>query len=441
MSHRSLPLLVAAVLALPVHAALSPNLIVGGTFEGSGFNTAPDGANEDLSFLKMQDSPRTVDEVNLNLTPVRAHQFHSGGTIGEGPDAGQTFTDLGRWIGATGGDPSIGFTTFDNPRGVGLTPALQNRSIVTRNGQPNGVIDATAFRWGMAQFVPAPENVASSGTAQLDYDYFFRYWEGNPTAGVYDLGALNDPPQILQVTVWGIMADELPTYADRFEPRHDGYMTPPFSELFDRGFDLLYFGPNFNSQYHDDWLSGSSDPGQSIYGGFTPGMPTDTPDDQVWKRLSDGVDNYAGSAANPVITTDAYDGSFQINQQYDYFYVVARMVVYSESHPYFWLYGGIPTDTMSVAIDNVSLQVPLEASYSQYLCDFNLDGLVNVQDINPFVKALTNQAGYTTDLLGYMALASIPAGDFDLVLMAIDPTQDGSVSPWPINVQDINPFV
>ncbi|MCC7406929.1 MAG: PEP-CTERM sorting domain-containing protein, partial [Phycisphaeraceae bacterium] len=69
------------------------------------------------------------------------------------------------------------------------------------------------------------------------------------------------------------------------------------------------------------------------------------------------------------------------------------------------------------------------------------DGLVNVQDINPFVKALTNSAGYTTDLLGYMALASIPAGDFDLVLMAIDPTQDGSVNPWPINVQDINPFV
>jgi len=438
MSRSLIIILAAGISTTPAWGALSANLLGGGTFQGTGFTPGANGVGENLSALKTDDSPRTQAEINDGTSPVRAWQFHQGGVAAEtagGVTTGQSFTDLGRWIGASQSPP--GFSTFDNPRAVGVVPALQNRTVVTRNGQPNGVMDSVAFRWGMGQFVAAPANVAATGTAQLDYDYFFRYWEGNPTAGSYDMGKLNSTPQILQVAVWGLTADQLPAYAARFEPRHDDFMTPPYPDLFDLGFELLYTGPNFNSQFYDDWLTGSSDPGQSIYGGFTPGMPTDTPDDQVWKRLSDGVDNYAGSAANPVITPNAYDGSFPITKKYDYFYVSARMVVYAEDHVYFWLYGGKPTDTMSVALDNVSLKVPLENIRAAFTAgDMNLDGLVNVQDINPFITALGSEAAYKTYLAGRLTALGIDTGEVNAVYGEVDPNQSGV-----INVQDINTFV
>ncbi|MCC7408620.1 MAG: hypothetical protein IT442_11160 [Phycisphaeraceae bacterium] len=55
--------------------------------------------------------------------------------------------------------------------------------------------------------------------------------------------------------------------------------------------------------------------------------------------------------------------------------------------------------------------------------DFNGDGEVNVQDINPFVVALTDEAGF---------FATHP----EISLAAVDLNADGH-----INVQDINPFV
>lgn len=58
-----------------------------------------------------------------------------------------------------------------------------------------------------------------------------------------------------------------------------------------------------------------------------------------------------------------------------------------------------------------------------YPGDFNADGVINTQDINPFVLALTNPAGYA---------ATYPHVD----PLLVDPNQDGT-----INTEDINPWI
>lgn len=64
-----------------------------------------------------------------------------------------------------------------------------------------------------------------------------------------------------------------------------------------------------------------------------------------------------GMAWHTLSTTHPVETTFNIDTPYDYYYVSAWLCVYSEPHPYFWLYGGIATDRMAVAIDNVSLRV------------------------------------------------------------------------------------
>ncbi|MCC7409898.1 MAG: hypothetical protein IT442_17660 [Phycisphaeraceae bacterium] len=68
--------------------------------------------------------------------------------------------------------------------------------------------------------------------------------------------------------------------------------------------------------------------------------------------------------------------------------------------------------------------------------DFNIDGSVNVQDINPFVAAMSGEEGYRGYLTGRMSTLGIDAGELELILRFVDPSGDGL-----INVQDINPFV
>ena len=65
----------------------------------------------------------------------------------------------------------------------------------------------------------------------------------------------------------------------------------------------------------------------------------------------------------------------------------------------------------------------LTATGALTLGDLNCDGVVTVSDIGPFVMALTNPAGYTTQF---------PSCD----MMNADLNADGSVS-----VSDIGPFV
>ncbi|MCC7408854.1 MAG: PEP-CTERM sorting domain-containing protein, partial [Phycisphaeraceae bacterium] len=249
------------------------------------------------------------------------------------------------------------------------------------------------------QIMQAPAGHVA-GPATIDFDYWFNQWEVE----------VADADSIFHVWIGGLNAADLPEWQDRASPLWGGN---PVADADWSNLNAIWDSPDWNTW---GWTGIGSDKEDIGSQGLQ------------WHNLS--VDN-------------AGVGSFNIDTTYDYYYISTWLTTYSEPHAYFWLYGGKPTDQMAVAIDNVDFRVTLAGApdYSQYLCDFNLDGLVNVQDINPFVKALTNSAGYTTDLLGYMAANSIPAGDFDLVLMAIDPTQDGSVSPWPINVQDINPFV
>ncbi|MCC7409899.1 MAG: hypothetical protein IT442_17665 [Phycisphaeraceae bacterium] len=68
--------------------------------------------------------------------------------------------------------------------------------------------------------------------------------------------------------------------------------------------------------------------------------------------------------------------------------------------------------------------------------DFNLDGLVNVQDINPFVSALGGGLAYGWYVQDRLAELGLDVDLAGAVLAMVDPNGDGD-----FNVQDINPFV
>ncbi|MCC7407239.1 MAG: hypothetical protein IT442_04155 [Phycisphaeraceae bacterium] len=69
-------------------------------------------------------------------------------------------------------------------------------------------------------------------------------------------------------------------------------------------------------------------------------------------------------------------------------------------------------------------------------CDLNLDGQVNIQDINPFVSAMTDRSAYLAYLNARMSALAIDPGELDLILQFVDPSGDKL-----FNVQDINPFI
>ena len=115
------------------------------------------------------------------------------------------------------------------------------------------------------------------------------------------------------------------------------------------------------------------------------------------------------------------------------------MATYSEPHIYFWLYGSKPSDRMAVGIDNIDFRVSVANARDPFgHCDLNLDGLVNVQDINPFIQALSSAATYKTYISGRLVTLGFDnsASEIDAVYAEVDPNQDGV-----INVQDINHFI
>ncbi|MCC7407582.1 MAG: PEP-CTERM sorting domain-containing protein [Phycisphaeraceae bacterium] len=315
--------------------------------------------------------------------------------------------DMGMWL-AKWGPPSqgglAGFSQYDDPRDLnetgGDTQSTGDLGTVNRSVDPlnpgNHILEPVLFRPRWGQWVEAPAGHVP-GPMSFSFDMLVKEWD-----------AIN----MNNGRVWVYGSNSLPTNDESYCEDVSGALVPT-------GVDMLV-------QFRYSQGRGLSNPG---YLDVWQHVSTDSPSTLLWGDLNN-------PANTNVLTTE-------LTQTYAYYAVIVYSVVYPEEHPYFWLYDNKITDTFAQGFDNFDLRVSVDdgPDYSQYLCDFNLDGLVNVQDINPFVKALTDQAGYTTDLLGYMAANSIPAGDFDPVLMAIDPTQDGSVSPWPINVQDINPFV
>ncbi|MCC7203527.1 MAG: hypothetical protein IT441_00475 [Phycisphaeraceae bacterium] len=382
------------------------NIIGGGDFEQLTKITFDPGAGgggtvQDYAHYKQQHSPRTAEEISAGANPVRAWQFHPQ-------------FDLGRWMTVWGVGPSgdydnqIGITTQPDPRSLyqnnAWVDSVNNQNIsVDPFNAGNHVMEGVTFRSWMGQFVEAP-NRQTTGTAQIDFDYYIKYWNPDP-----------DAPVILHAYVYGLPEAGLPTWQQRWGPgSHDIGTTPNLT-----GWDLLYSSPHWSN-----WGGNLADNGfvQIAYGSpFTP----------QWRTLSDGVTSTVmGSDPAEYLYTD---GSFNLGQTYAYYYVEFWLCVYSEPHPYFWLYGGRPADEFSVAVDNVSLEM---ARIPFLPGDMNLDDVVNVQDINPFVQVLGSEAAYKAYLATRLATLGLDPSLVDQVFDEVDPNQSGV-----INVQDINPFV
>ncbi|MCC7145424.1 MAG: PEP-CTERM sorting domain-containing protein [Phycisphaeraceae bacterium] len=359
---------------------LSSNLIPAGSFDDSTIHTfvGADGNVQDQRWYKFADSPRNAAEVAAGSPALGASLFHSD-------------YDLGRWIapfGAVSAEANPR-TAFDLGQPVGSI----NRSTITRDGQSTGILEGAAFRGWAVCMIEAPAN-QKTGTAKLDFDYYFNYW---------DPVNLDETPQLLQAVVLGVPADALPGYASRWGAWNNDVWdnTNPIGDQWaeNDSWVEVYRSASWNSQAHAADLAGNPWPGY----GYLPSQG-----DQ-WQTYSDGVTD----------SEDVYhDGTFTLNQTFPYYLVIFRMVVFSEGHMNFWLLGNKPTDTMSVAIDNVSLQVRLPYPPG----DFNGDGVVTLSDINPFKLALTDPVAWQ---------AQYP----DVPLSEVDPNGDGLIT-----LSDINPF-
>jgi hypothetical protein len=376
-------------------ASLSGNLVLNGDFEDA------------ASVKEPGLSPRTQAEINASAPALNESHFHPGGVAGTEPNPanqiippGTEFTDLGRWFAPFGG-----ITAWDDPRAaynLGNEVAGINRSNI--GGAQGHVLESVAFRGWASVIVAAPDNMVA-GPAQLDFDFYYTYWDT-----VYA-----DTAQIMQPVVHGIQAADLPTAADRFSAWNGDEWLYGNSSL-TQNWDLIYAGVNFNSQQHEkDVLN----PGNAeIPFHATPGPQ--------WQAYSDGwtqtvpTGYVAADKEQEEVGSWDYDGQFVIDETYDYFILTFRMLAYSEPHPYSWLLGGQPSDNFFLAIDNVSLQVSVEAGLPG---DFNGDAVVNTEDINPFILALTDPAGFATAFPDVDPLAADPNGD--------------SL----INTEDMNPFI
>lgn len=389
-------LFILAVSCSVAWAGLSPNVIVGGNFEST-------------SAIKILDSPRTQAEINGGLTPVRSWQFHPGGVAAEnagGYTVGQEFSDLGKWIGAWA------ISTNDDPRALynqtGNNGAPNNVSLVSRDGQNTHVMEGVRFRSWVAQVVQAPANHVA-GTATIDFDYYFNQWEPDP---------VGEADSIFHVWIGGL--NTLPTYADRAGPIFGGYVDGSDSGTGGKwSLNPLWDSPNFNS-----FASG----GSAI--GFD--KPMTGSQGQVWHKFSDMYPSQV---------------TFNISTPYPYYYVSVWQTVYSEPHPYYWMYASKPSDQMAVAIDNISLQLPIN---SVLLGDVNKDGHVKTNDAAALVSAIVAymtspgpgtfvpEADCNQD--GILSMADLPA--FNAIVTNSPDILKGDVNiDGLVNALDISPFV
>ncbi|MCC7145425.1 MAG: hypothetical protein IT443_03190 [Phycisphaeraceae bacterium] len=379
-----LAMLIACLAGSSAQAVLSTNLLPAGDFDDSTIHTfvGADGNVQDQRWYKGLASPRTADEVAGNYTPLTVSHFHSE-------------YDFGRWIAPFGG-----ISAHADPRAAyaqALPVGPVNRSTIIRDGQSTGILEGAYFRPWAISMVPAPANQVA-GPAQLDFDYYFNYWD--PLV----LGT-TPTPQILQAVVFGVPEEGLPDFASRWSAWNGDKWdnSAPAGDQWPENdtWVELYRSAAWNSQAHYADLNGTPWPNYAY-------LPSQG--DQ-WQTYSDGVTD---SQSN------YHDGSFTLNQTFPYYLLVIRLVTYSESHPYFWLEGGKPADSLSVAVDNVSLQVSVGPSFLPG--DFNGDGVITLSDINPFKLALTDTAAWQ---------AQFP----EVVLADVDPNGDGVIT-----LSDINPF-
>jgi len=321
-----------ALPALPVHAAPSGNVIGGGDFES-------------LSTIKLLDSPRTQAEIDAGANPVRSWQFHPGGIAAEtagGYTAGQTFTDLGKWIGQyrIGTDDSPHHTY---PWGTpGPTP--NNRSLAERDGQTSYVMDGIHFHASVCQVIQAPITHVA-GVATIDFSYWFNRWEDG-----YSLAG----DSTLHVWIGGLSS--LPTAFDRagaiFGGNLDGSETGSSGQW---SLSPLWDSPNWTLW---PWSGiGSEKPAIGSQG-------------LVWHELSSSFPSSA---------------TFTIDTPYPYYYISIYQSIASSATDFFET--PIVATRMAAAIDNIDLRLPMAL-----LGDCNLDGLFNALDISSFVQRLTTGA-------------------------------------------------
>ncbi|MCC7204491.1 MAG: hypothetical protein IT441_05380, partial [Phycisphaeraceae bacterium] len=351
----SVTCLLALCLAWPAGAALSDNLFVNGDFESTANirnTTAPDGAEP--------------------------HHFS------------QTY-DLGGWFSHWGprNNPGGlgGISLFDDPRDVNVvggnnmatgTLGNFNRSVDPLN-PGNHILESVMFRPSASQWIAAPANQVP-GPIRFSYDFLIHdgyTYDSWGTISVYGMNYL--PPD--GITVFRDPSPGAPnaTYniLDPDLNPDDGQLL--FSFTYGEWIDGSTNGIDPPFVYNDLWNHYDTAEYLTDING-APIEPDGSPDYQWW-------------GPRTVIQS--------IDQTYDYYVVAINECIYDESDPYFWLYDWRITPEFQFGYDNINLQVSVADARDPFSPgDMNLDGLVNVQDINPFVTALGSEAAYMAYLNG-----------------------------------------
>jgi hypothetical protein len=273
----------------------------------------------DYRYYKTVHSPRTAAEVALGALPVRAWQFHPQ-------------FDLGRWLGqwtrghvGSGFDTVGTFTLFDDPRAARAAGQMNYDQNVSLDPLDSGnhVMEAVSFRGGIGVYIQAPGG-QTAGPATLDFDYYFADW----TCTSADHGNVcGQAPVRLTGWVWGVTQEQLPDWPDRTMGMdadmvnailHDGSSgTLPYTLLFE-SHRWNTFGPSNDPQ-----------------------VTTQPVEPLEWRTLSDD-----------------YAGEFDLDQTFPYYFVQLQMNVFSEQDPK-WFTGDLPTDSFSLAVDNVDFRMSL----------------------------------------------------------------------------------
>jgi hypothetical protein len=259
----------------------------------------------------------------------------------------------------------------------------------------NHVIESLLFYPRAAQWVAAPENHVA-GPISFSFDFFLERWD-------LVAGAAGGAATVFQFVLVG--TNELPPHDVAYvgngaavNPRaaiNNSTLDGDVLAIFNWGDWWDWADTTATAGNDNGWLSISSD--DTTHWNFD---PTNVPGVQDGKQ--------------DVLTTE-------LTQTYPYYAVAVFARVYHETHPYFWLYGAQLVDTPAIMFDNVSLQVSVTPTGLPG--DFNGDGVVNTEDINPFILALTDPTGFA---------AAFP----DVDPLAADPNGDSL-----INTEDINPFI
>jgi len=320
-----------------------PNILGGGTFDDFSQTTyvADSGQSvTDYTYYKYYGSPLTNAELGAGTNPVRPWQFH--------PEF-----DLGRWMPVYGvGEPGAGYdqqygiTMEDDPRSLWNDTTGWAAPVSTTNisedplNAGNHVMEGVRFRTWVGQIMKAPVNQVA-GPASIDFDYFWNNWSTQPGG--------EEAASIFHVWIYGVTEAELPTWQQRWGPHgQEGD---------------FFHGPNDSASI---WTS----PNWSEWGWTGPGS------DET--RITS-----LGNQWNHFSTDHPDRATFNITTPYPYYYISVYECVYAEGSQYFWLYGGKPTDTFAIGIDNISFRVAVP------LGDVNLDGVVNALDISGFISRLT----------------------------------------------------